>query len=67
MMTRIGVVAGEIWEYLEKHDNKAQLDTLIRDLDKDRDLVLMSIGWLSREGHITLVGECPDCIVNLVQ
>ena len=65
MITRIGLVAGEIWEYLESHDKTAKLDELVSSLEKDRDMVLMSIGWLAREGHIVLEGECPDYAVML--
>jgi len=65
MITRIGLVAGEIWSYLDEHDGSASLEQMITDLSKDRDLVLMSIGWLAREGHVTLNGESSDCVVNL--
>lgn len=65
MITKIGIVAGEIWEYLEKHDRKANQEDMVKDLQKDRDLVLMSIGWLAREGHVTVDGACPNCIIRL--
>jgi len=65
MITRIGIVAGEIWSYLDNHERSARLDDLIGDLRKDRDVVLMSIGWLAREGHIVLEGETPDYLVRL--
>ena len=65
MITRIGIVAGEIWNYLENHDRMAQMEDITGALQKNRDIVLMSIGWLAREGHIVLEGDTPDYTVKL--
>ena len=65
MITNIGIVAGEIWDYLEKHGKEANQEDIVNALGKDRDLVLMSMGWLAREGHIILEGECPSCVLKL--
>lgn len=53
MITEIGIAAGDIWHYLDKHEN-ATLDQLAKGINKPKDLVLMSLGWLAREGHVTL-------------
>lgn len=53
MITEIGITAGEIWHYLDKHET-ATLDQLIKGIDQPKELVLMSLGWLAREGHVTL-------------
>lgn len=64
MITQIGIVAGEIWHFLEK--NKAtKLSGIVSSTEKPRDMVLMSIGWLAREGHVVLKGEAPDYLVSL--
>ncbi|MBI4549948.1 MAG: winged helix-turn-helix domain-containing protein [Candidatus Omnitrophica bacterium] len=53
MITEIGITAGDIWHYLdEKHD--ATLDELVRHTAQNRERVLMSLGWLAREGHVNL-------------
>ena len=65
MITRIGLVAGDIWNYLDEHDRSAELERLVADLGQERDLVLMSIGWLAREGHVVLEGESPSQKVRL--
>ena len=65
MITRIGIVAGEIWDYLEKHNKTAPMEDIIKELQKDRDIVLMSMGWLAREGHIVLEGESPNYTMKL--
>ena len=53
MITEIGITAGEIWHFLDKN-SIVSLDELIVKLDRPRDLVLMSLGWLAREGHAKL-------------
>lgn len=56
MITEIGIVAGDIWHYLDKH-GKVKLSKLVAGLDKPYDLILMSLGWLAREGHVLLEGQ----------
>ena len=65
MITKIGITAGEIWEYLDNHGKSSTLEDMVSGLEKDRDQILMSIGWLAREGHVVLEGEAPDYTVNL--
>ena len=64
MITQIGIVAGEIWHFLDKQQI-VKLSDLFSNLDKPRDIILMSIGWLAREGHVVLEGEPPDYQVSL--
>jgi len=63
MITEIGIVAGEIWHHLDSH-GKSQLSNIIRSIDRPRDTILMSLGWLAREGHVILE-EGPDYKVYL--
>ena len=53
MITEIGIVAGEIWHFLDQH-GETNLSVLAAGIDKPRDTVLMSLGWLAREGHVLL-------------
>jgi len=53
MITEIGIVAGDIWHFLDQHGEVA-LTSLVQGIDKPRDNVLMSLGWLAREGHVVL-------------
>ncbi len=63
MITRIGIVAGEIWHYLDEH-GQSKLSDMVAKLERPRDLVLMSVGWLAREGHVVLDGE-GDYVASL--
>lgn len=56
MITEIGIVAGDIWHFLDHH-GEVSLTTLVQGIDKPRDNVLMSLGWLAREGHVLLQHE----------
>ena len=58
-ITEIGIVAGEIWHYLDQH-GEVTLSTLVNGIERPRDLVLMSVGWLSREGHVIVREDGRD-------
>ena len=51
MITLIGITAGDILRYLDEH-GKSTLSQIVLGIDTDKDRVLMSIGWLAREGHV---------------
>lgn len=53
MITEIGITAGDIWHYLDEH-GKCTLSQVVRSIDTDKDRVLMSVGWLAREGHVVI-------------
>ena len=59
MITEIGIVAGEIWHYLDKH-GEVLFSQLVAGIKQPRDLTLMSVGWLAREGHVIVREEGND-------
>lgn len=64
MITEIGIVAGDIWHYLEQNKTSTLTD-LVKGIDKNRNVVLMSIGWLAREGHVILEDQGSDYKITL--
>ena len=64
MITELGICAGDIWHYLDQH-GEAFLSSLVQEIDRPRDILLMSLGWLAREGHITLKTENSDYRIAL--
>jgi hypothetical protein len=64
MITEIGIVAGDIWHYLDQY-GEVTLSNLVRGIDKPRDNVLMSLGWLAREGHVVVQWTDSDYLVSL--
>ena len=65
MITEIGIVAGDVWHYLEEHNGAATLDEMARNIGKPRELILLGLGWLAREGHITLGNETTQYRAHL--
>ena len=51
MITEIGIVAGEIWHYLDEH-GATSFSRVVSGIDRSKELALMSLGWLAREGHV---------------
>ena len=64
MIIEIGIIAGEIWHYLDQHD-EVTFSQIVSAIDRPRDNVLMSLGWLAREGHVLLNQEGMDYKVSL--
>ncbi len=64
MITEIGIVAGDIWHYLDQQKT-CYLSKLVPGIDKPKDVVLMSLGWLAREGHIIMEREKDDYKITL--
>jgi hypothetical protein len=59
MITEIGIVAGEIWHYLDQHGGQTKFSQLKAGLDRPVNTLLMSLGWLAREGYVILE-ELPN-------
>lgn len=59
MITEIGIVAGEIWHYLDQHGSQTKFSQLKAGLDRPQNTLLMSLGWLAREGYVILE-ELPN-------
>lgn len=64
MIIEIGIVAGDIWHFLDQR-GEVTLSELVKCIDKPRDNVLMSLGWLAREGHVILQQADEDYSVSL--
>jgi len=64
MITEIGITAGEIWHFLDEN-GESSLGSMITGIDRERDLILMSLGWLGREGHVLLKQRGSDYTVSL--
>jgi len=50
---RVGLAAGDIWHYLDKH-GATPVAKLVRELPEEEKIIQRSIGWLAQEGKITL-------------
>lgn len=65
MVTQIGIVAGEILTILEEVNRPMSLKSFQNYLDETSlDMIMMSIGWLAREGYIHIETVDGDCFVS---
>ena len=64
MITELGIIAGDIWHFLDEHGESTLAD-LVAGLDKSRETILMSLGWLAREGHVKLDKRAEDYSIKL--
>ncbi len=64
MITEIGIVAGDIWHYLDNRKSST-VTQLVSGIEKNKNVILMSLGWLAREGHVILEQEGADYRVTL--
>ncbi|MBP9865918.1 MAG: winged helix-turn-helix domain-containing protein [Candidatus Omnitrophica bacterium] len=65
MITWIGLCAGEIWHYLDRHPGEASSQSLFAAIDAPKETILMAVGWLAREGYVLINGSLPDFTVQL--
>ena len=56
MEAEIGQAAGTSWQYLDRH-GEASLTQLRPGTKLSDSLVFMGLGWLAREGRVTLVKD----------
>lgn len=64
MIIEIGIVAGEIWHYLDEH-GEVLFSRVVSGIGRPKELALMSLGWLGREGHVIVQPEGADMRVSL--
>jgi hypothetical protein len=64
MITEIGIVAGDIWHFLDQR-GEVSFAELVNGIDKPRDNLLMSLGWLAREGHVIVQQIDSDYKISL--
>jgi predicted transcriptional regulator len=53
MSNTIGITAGEIWQYLDKH-GPTSVSKLTKETQIDVKNIQRGIGWLAQEGKITI-------------
>jgi hypothetical protein len=61
----IGLMAGRIWHELNINGSMS-VSALVRRIDRPRDYVMEGIGWLAREGKISIRDEGRIRLVTLI-
>ena len=66
MIMEIGFAAGDIWMFLDKQpDRTTRFSSLVAQIGRSKELLLMSVGWLAREGYVILRPVDDDYDVTL--
>lgn len=52
-ITQIGETAGAVWHTLSK-SGPLSAAKLAKEIDAPRDIVMQAVGWLAREGKVTI-------------
>jgi Mn-dependent DtxR family transcriptional regulator len=66
MINTIGDVAGKIWEYLDMN-GKTTLASIKKNLELKPEQVTMSLGWLAREGKISMQKNGTSVKIHLLK
>lgn len=53
MKDKIGLAAGEVWKYLNKH-GESSISKMAKDLRQTENVVHMGLGWLAKENKVTI-------------
>jgi len=64
MITEIGIAAGNIWRLLDQR-GCVELQVLVKAIPEGKDLALMALGWLAREGHVLLAQKEGQVFIQL--
>lgn len=56
----LGIVAGKVLDLLEGYGELLDLQIIEQILDEHRDLILMCLGWLVREGYVRGIDNTHD-------
>ncbi len=65
MITEIGIVAGEIWHHLDGQKGAVPFSNILKGIQRPKELALMSLGWLAREGHVVVRQDGQEFYVSL--
>ena len=63
--TEVGHTAGDVWQLLD-NNGPLSLTEIVKMIDAPRDQVMQSIGWLAREGKLTVRTEGRRKIASLL-
>ena len=64
MITEIGFAAGDIWKLLDQKE-RIEMAELLKQIPHSKELVLMALGWLCREGHVLLTEKRGQIFAEL--
>ena len=64
-LDQIGDTAGLVWRHLDVNGPRT-LSQLAKEVDAPRDVIMQGVGWLAREGKLTIDEDRNKKIVSLI-
>jgi len=64
MITEIGFAAGDIWKLLDEKE-RIEMSEAMKQIPHSKELILMALGWLCREGHVVITQQDGKTFVAL--
>ena len=64
LVESIGEMAGVVWSILSEN-GPMTMAKLVKSVGEPRDTVMQALGWLAREGKISIVEESRSRVVSL--
>lgn len=64
MITEIGFAAGDIWKLLDQKE-RLELSDVMKQIPHRKELALMALGWLCREGHVLVTQQGSKIFLEL--
>ncbi len=65
-VAQIGEVAGKVWSALSEEE-PLSLARLVKAVGEPRDTVMQAIGWLAREGKVSIEDKGRNRVVSLLR
>lgn len=65
MLESIGQIAGQVWTYLSAN-GESTLSSVKKELDLKGDSAALAIGWLAREGKLSIVKKGNSTKISLI-
>ena len=68
MLQLIGIISGEIWNYLDSNKNKpASLTTIAKNINRKKEEAAYGVGWLAKEGKINFEEKGSTVKISLLK
>jgi len=61
----VGQTAGTVWQLLDKRGSLT-ISQIVKEIRMPRDQIMQSIGWLAREGKLTVREEGRKKVASLI-
>ena len=66
MQEKIGIAAGQVWQYLSKSSAPVNISDLPKKVNMSTPMAYQALGWLAREGKISYQQKDRQTMICLI-